>query len=92
MPSKSQGTAIEATEALELVSVDGDHVKATFTLNLNSTKPGAPSLGNATGTIEADLSKVVAVQMAVDSHADIPPSKQQPSGAKMDIHETIEAK
>ena len=94
MPSKSQGTAGEATSAFELVSVDGDHLKATFTLNFNSAnaKAGDPALASETGTIEADLSKVAASQVTVDRHTDIPPSKLQPTGAKMDLHVTVESK
>jgi len=95
MPVKSQGVTIDRTAQFQLVSVDGDHLKGTFTMDESAPNTKAQSSGvtaNATGTVEADLSKLVASDITVNHHVETPPTKQQPSGMKMDSTATIEAK
>jgi hypothetical protein len=92
IPNKSQGASMDQTAAFELVSVDGDHVKATVsaTVGANAKTPG-PTIAT-TGTVDADLSKLVASETVANIHFESPPNKQMPGGAKMDINETVVAK
>jgi hypothetical protein len=93
-PVKSQGSYITPTTSYELTSVDGDHAKANYALTVDSSNPKVASagLGNAAGTVELDLSKLMALQTTVNMHIDSPATKQQPNGAKMEINLVIEAK
>ena len=94
MPMKSQGVTIDQAAHFQLVSVDGDHLKGTFTIEENAanTKAQNSGMGKATGTVDADLSKLVASETTVNTHMETPPTKQQPSGMKMDMNVTFSAK
>jgi hypothetical protein len=90
MPMKLQGATIDQTNTFQLVSVDGDHVKATFTKTVSAGNAKAAS--SSTGTIDADLSKLFASEATVNAHSEIPGNKQQPGGIKIDQNVTMEAK
>jgi hypothetical protein len=94
MQVKALGTTIDQTATFQLVSVDGDHLKATFTrtVGAGNAKAATLGMGNATGTIDADLSKLFASGATVDTHIETPGNKQQPAGLKMDQNVMIEAK
>jgi len=70
-------------------------LKGTFTMDESAPNTKAQSSGvmaNATGTVDADLSKLVASDITVNHHVETPPTKEQPAGMKMDRTATIEAK
>lgn len=91
--TKLQG-AVEETATYQLTSVDGDHLKATVSVDVKGagSKTTGLSIGTSTGTGEIDLSKAVVSTATTDSQMDIPASKQQPNGGKLHLTQTLEAK
>jgi hypothetical protein len=109
MPVKSQGISIEQTADYQLASVAGDHVSATFTVTQNAAnqKIQNPAMGgmqinliqmtgNATGSVTADLSKLVALQGTMNMHIDMNSqmtmgAKTQPMNMKMGMDMSLES-
>ncbi|HXT13069.1 MAG TPA: hypothetical protein VN873_16025 [Candidatus Angelobacter sp.] len=107
---KSQGMSVDQTEDYELVSVEGDHVKikTTITQKAGNQKIQNPAMGNVqmnlnemnatgSGTVEADLSKLVAATATFDMHMDMNAdvtvrNKKQPIDMTMDMNIDMEAK
>jgi hypothetical protein len=79
-PGKFQGLTAENTESFQLISADGDHISASFTVGQTASRQSVQIIGNTTGTNVLDLSKVMPMQVTASSHVEINSgdSKKQP--------------
>lgn len=110
MPVVTQGMKLEQTADYQLVSAQGDQVNTTVTLAQNAAnqKVQNPAMGNVqmnliqltstgTGSVTADLSKLVALQatmnMQMDMNAEVTVGgKTQPFAMKMGMDISMESK
>lgn len=110
MPIKSGGLSVDQISDYQLISVDGDHISTSVTASGSAAnqKMQNPALGSAqmnviemtnsaTGTVAADLSKLIPLQASMDVHSDLNSeisvgTKKQPFAMKTAMNMTMEAK
>lgn len=110
MPIKSGGVSVDQTSDYQLISVDGDHISTSVTASGSAAnqKIQNPAMGSAqmnliemtndaTGTVAADLSKLIPLQASMDVHSDLNSeitvgTKKQPFAMKQAMNVTMEAK
>lgn len=109
MPVKSSGLTVDQTTDYQLASIDGDHVSTTFTQTQSAAnqKMQNPAMGamqmnilqmtnNMTGSVAADLSKLMPLQATMDSHSELnaemnAAGKKQAMDMKIGMNITLEA-
>jgi hypothetical protein len=82
-PSKFQGVSTDTSTTYQLVSMDGDHVTTSFTLDQTAGNQTVQNAGspvpmtllnlkaNGNGTVVSDLSKFVPTQMTMNFHMEM---------------------
>lgn len=75
--TKIQTASVTQTGTYELVSVDGDKLATKFDVTMETGTPGSKAAaagmsGNASGTVNADLTKLVGSSAKLSMHVEVP--------------------